>query len=354
MISIRESLNALEKLEEQNKLHVRASAATLKAVEYQIFPLFPEAAAYCLEDWRQVSKTMDVDIELEVLASTPRLVERVLFNFARESRRLQWQEMTAVKEVISSVGRAFEKMQIGQSGHSGRITALSSSLDAVAAVDDPAEMRSQLARLAVDLRDCTRQLAAETQQVIAEMEGEISHFRSRLAAAEEAASTDPLTGLANRRELDRRIAAYIDKDKQFSVLMFDIDEFKSVNDRFGHDAGDALLCQFGRILTEQVRPADLVARWGGDEFVAILKCPLHEALQRVRQISDKLAAAHTVSWNGRTLQLRLHASAGAAEHLTGESAADLFHRVDAALLAAKQNAAAVALQRRSHEAPEIP
>lgn len=328
-------------------MHVKAYSGALKAVEHQVFPLFPEAATACLEDWRQVSKSMDVDIQAEVLESTPRLVERILSNFARESRRTQWQEMMAVKEVIGSMGRAMEQMQAGQSGHKGRIDSLSDTLDAVASVEDPAGMREQLSRLALELKDCARQLADETSTVLGAMEREIASFRSRLVAAEEAASTDPLTGLANRREFDRVICDAVARDQQFSLLLFDLDEFKSFNDRFGHATGDAVLRRFSSVLAEQVRPSDLVARWGGDEFIILLHCPLHEAMRRTRQISDVLSRAQSIAHQGRTLQLRLQSSVGVAQRQQGESAAEVFHRVDQAMYASKCATKDLAAARRA-------
>ena len=84
---------------------------------------------------------------------------------------------------------------------------------------------------------------------------------------------DPLTGLANRRAFDERLAFEVVRaiaGASFSVVMIDIDHFKSVNDRFGHPAGDAVLRWLGERLGTAARRGDFVARYGGEEFVAIL------------------------------------------------------------------------------------
>jgi len=85
---------------------------------------------------------------------------------------------------------------------------------------------------------------------------------------------DSLTGLANRREFDQRLAVEYERsvrhEHPLSVAMFDLDHFKAVNDRHGHALGDEVLRQVGRILRQQSRSADLVARYGGEEFVMAL------------------------------------------------------------------------------------
>ena len=93
-------------------------------------------------------------------------------------------------------------------------------------------------------------------------------------AHEQAARTDELTGLANRRDMQQRLASefsrYQRTGRHFSIALIDLDLFKDINDRFGHDAGDAVLCQFAQQLTSLTRQSDHAARWGGEEFLLLL------------------------------------------------------------------------------------
>jgi diguanylate cyclase (GGDEF)-like protein len=103
---------------------------------------------------------------------------------------------------------------------------------------------------------------------------------------------DPLTGLFNRRYMEESLVREVHRAARelapLTVLMFDLDRFKTYNDLFGHAAGDALLRELGRIITHEVRTEDIACRYGGDEFVVILPgCPADRAEQRARSLIEK-------------------------------------------------------------------
>jgi two-component system cell cycle response regulator len=103
---------------------------------------------------------------------------------------------------------------------------------------------------------------------------DLEHATSSHAELLELAQTDPLTGTANRRALGARLDAEFERASRYggelSLLLIDIDDFKRVNDTFGHPVGDAVLVELARIFTREQRTVDLVARYGGEEFVIML------------------------------------------------------------------------------------
>ena len=185
-------------------------------------------------------------------------------------------------------------------------------------------MRRFAESIELDSRDDYTQLRARLDQ-----------FQHRLLEAELLAARDPLTGVANRRELDRQLASRIHAGREFCVLMFDLNQFKTINDERGHLCGDEVLRQVAARLGGQVRSRDLVCRWGGDEFVVLLDCALDHALTRSRQIVQWLNGAYRVRVEGREMRVNITVSVGVAEHIAGETPEQLFHRVDQSLYTQK-------------------
>ncbi len=155
------------------------------------------------------------------------------------------------------------------------------------------------------------------------------------ARLEDAALTDPLTGLRNRRhfeialkEAEKRHAA---ADSPYSLMVIDIDHFKQLNDRHGHDAGDDVLRRVADTLRLRSRQSDCVARWGGEEFALLLPAT---GLGLAAALADDIRGA--VAEAGLSVD-GLSVSIGVGEIAQGEDAAALFRRVDAALYRAKAN-----------------
>ena len=157
---------------------------------------------------------------------------------------------------------------------------------------------------------------------------QMREFQQRLREAELLASRDPLTGLPNRREFNRQLAARVAEQREFCVLLFDLDSLKGFNDHHGHLYGDEILKQLGTRLASQIRTRDFVCRWGGDEFAVILNCGLDPGVARSQQIAQWVNRPYAVSIDGHEVLAGVHVSVGIAEHVAGETQEQLFQRVD--------------------------
>lgn len=151
------------------------------------------------------------------------------------------------------------------------------------------------------------------------------------------ASHDELTGVGNRRDLNFHLQLEFESVKRFgvpsSVAVFDIDVFKQINDRYGHAAGDAVIKAFAEVVKREMRAVDYVARYGGDEFVLLLKgIGADAALIPLRRIREAVLAH---DWNAIVPDMRVTTSIGVATFHAGESADDAFRRADKALYNAK-------------------
>lgn len=179
---------------------------------------------------------------------------------------------------------------------------------------------------------------------------------SLVEEAQRAATTDPLTGLMNRRaflsalELER--ARSVRHAYALSLLLLDVDHFKSVNDKRGHATGDTVLSSLARLLQHQARKVDIVGRWGGEEFVVALS-GAEEAGAQMAAERIRTAVQAMVAQDEKGQEVRVTISIGACSMIAEESAEQLIDRADQAMYQAKtggRNRVVVGMRPRPGEA----
>ena len=152
------------------------------------------------------------------------------------------------------------------------------------------------------------------------------------------ADTDPLTGVLNRRSIDEHVEeAFAEVGNRGSLLLFDLDHFKTINDSWGHDAGDHALIHFAEIARSVLRPQDRIARVGGEEFVILLPgVESHVAVEIAERVLSNLESA-PLEWEGQMIPMT--ASVGVVAKLDDSpfAAADLMPLADEQLYRAKDN-----------------
>ncbi len=155
------------------------------------------------------------------------------------------------------------------------------------------------------------------------------------ARLEEAALTDSLTGLKNRRHFEQALQTSAERHRRlgrsYSLMIVDIDHFKKLNDRYGHDAGDDTLRHLSDILRLRAREIDCVARWGGEEFAVLMPDTSFEFASAQANELRRLVASSASPVAGLTISI------GVGEVRKGEEPNTFFRRVDAALYRAKAN-----------------
>ncbi|MEM9750242.1 MAG: GGDEF domain-containing protein [Pseudomonadota bacterium] len=191
--------------------------------------------------------------------------------------------------------------------------------------------RRDLDRSSLKVVERMLEFAAEAEQRIIEQSQRISYL-------EALSITDELTGLLNRRgfyDVLERTLANARRHKEHGVLVYvDLDGFKSINDTYGHEAGDAVLQRAAEILKANTRDTDYLARLGGDEFAALLVRGNQRSLSiRLLYLSDVLNASE-VDFNGVSLPVR--GSVGAAPYDPDTSVEALMREADAAMYRAKR------------------
>lgn len=198
-------------------------------------------------------------------------------------------------------------------------------------------MRDTRSAQADALRSRDQMVAA--RQAVQEAETRISKLEAELQQMSELVREDQLTGSLNRRGLDdiceRELARADRRKSPLCIAMLDLDDFKRLNDTYGHTTGDEVLVHLVRVIKETLRAMDVIGRFGGEEFLIVLPdTPLEEAVQTVTRLQRELTKRIFMHNNERLL---ITFSAGVALRAEGESRQSLVERADTALYQAKRS-----------------
>jgi diguanylate cyclase (GGDEF)-like protein len=310
-------------LAEMGRSSVDACSATGQALERSLLQAADALAA---------SPTADT------LASCGNTVRCELQDWGRATARHYHAKASEVKQVLLAMSQTATSVGERDQRCAEQMNSLTSNLSRIATLDDLSAMRASIERSAADLKQSVERMVHDGAAIFEQFHASVTTFQARLEQAEQTASCDALTRLRSRLwmevQLDDRAAAA----KPFCVALFDIDDFKHVNDTYGHVVGDELLKQFATELRSACRSSDLAGRWGGDEFVVLLDCSLDIAAAQIERVSKWVCGSYVVDGVGGPVKLNLTASVGVAQFTPPETVKELLDRADAAMYRQKQSA----------------
>jgi diguanylate cyclase len=244
----------------------------------------------------------------------------------RRTEQLDQRRVEDLASVVGAVHETIAALGAEMASWHGDVQASAGRFNAIVSQPDPERLRTQLLEEVRALKQVVvdrRQRWDASKKAYAER---VSTLEVQLRTTRAEASTDELTGLANRRAFDRDLALRLQASTHRVVLaLLDVDNFKGVNDTRGHPEGDRLLAAVARLLESSIRPGDLVARLGGDEFAVIVAgLTLRQAECRFATLVAEIGAStHGVS-------------CGLAEFSAGDTPRSLYDRADGALYDAKR------------------
>ncbi len=243
-------------------------------------------------------------------------------------------EFTALGEALAELSGTLKEALGTMASHGADTAAFSDALEELSAeaLNDPQRVRPTLIRLAEQARMMTRR-SLDMGRRIEQSSTQIEALRAELE--------DARTGLSNRRAFDERLGRLAREaaasGQPLALILIDIDHFKSVNDRFGHPVGDALLRRTASTLNATLREHGRAARFGGEEFAVLLPgTGSDEALEMAESLRRAVAAQSFALRTSGTRLGNVTVSLGVAMLRPGEDEAGLTERADAALYRAKQ------------------
>lgn len=270
--------------------------------------------------------------DVEALAKTCLTEGRQLIEQLQQLRAQRVEESFAVvealRDVMATMGAEMTTMHAS-------LTQSTERFEAIGQLNDARQMKVRLMAEVLTLKQVAAKRRKVWEETARALTQRVAALERDLTTVKGEASTDSLTGVANRRGFDETLERWLGQSRQSFVLaVLDIDDFKGVNDTHGHAAGDDVLRYVADCLTQSFRADDLVARVGGDEF-AVLTAGLtvRQAEMRLAGVLAKIASG--TAGDGRPACMST-LSCGLSESSAGDTPASLYERADAALYAAKR------------------
>lgn len=312
----------------------------IKRIEEENLP--PKPAIFSL--WYAYYSGLNPEIrsELDALAEKKSLTvdkcEALYDKYLTDKHEQQLIEETGerVQATLNELTELLANAGVSHSEYNQNLIEKSDKLSGQTDVKIIGEMVKNLVNETQAMIDTNHKLESRLNETSLEME----EMNQNMESLKQEVMTDSLTGLPNRKcfeaELKAKASEALERTKPLSVLMVDIDHFKTFNDTFGHQVGDQVLRLVARSLMEGIKGQDLAARYGGEEFVIILPdTTLPNAEKVANALRERIAAKDIINQAKGEKLGRLSISLGAAQLHPGESMTNLIERSDRALYKAK-------------------
>lgn len=262
---------------------------------------------------------------------------------ARQQQHLEDRDQE-LRDVVSVLTGALIDMNSRNDAYNFTVQEQIESISALTRLEDIRKLRSALAAEIAQLRELQQKKQAAEARSIESLTSQVTSLRSELEVAQETSRRDGLTGAYNRRALDDFLASQLDargsRKGNFVLLLLDLDDFKAINDNFGHPMGDRVLRAVVEICRGVIRSEDFFARFGGDEFAVVFpgastRIATRKGNDICRILESRIFKAEATAARPET-RLSLSVSIGVTARKASDTATTLLERADAALYQAKR------------------
>ena len=244
------------------------------------------------------------------------------------------------KDIIRLLTKAMADFGVDNQEYNEQIFEKTENIEKLTELDDIKLIKSSIKQEVADIKNAVSEKQKKDNQQIATLSDKVSILEEELKKAESKSLRDGLTGIYNRLAFDRQIKKLIDSQvvggSPFSLLMIDIDDFKPINDKYGHQVGDRVIMAVVKKVASFVRADDFTARYGGEEFaVTLINTNLRSAVKKAKQICKSLASTRYAISPTNGEQISVTVSIGIAVSKKGDSEESVVNRADKALYRAK-------------------
>lgn len=329
--------------EERKAFLVLAARALLQCIREFSLDLKELKSEEFKEGLAETAERLANEEKLRRLESAFESRKKQIADFAARQKDYLRDREAEFKDIIDILSKAMVAMDSDNRQYNRSILEQSKRIEDVTLLDDIKKVKQALLSEVATLRESVRKKETGDTAKIEELSKQVSHLSSELHSARTESERDALTGANNRRSFDRRIAEWVEKNtvkpQDLALLMIDIDDFKRINDSFGHLTGDSVLIALANKCRQSVRSEDFLARYGGEEFVLLMPgASLRNAVKKAKQLCATIAGTRYLleSSDGTPQHLSLTVSIGVSQLRKADTTASLIDRADKALYLAKK------------------
>jgi len=247
-----------------------------------------------------------------------------------------------LRDIIDLLTKALTSLDADNRRYYQNVYQQSEKIEQISLLDDIRALKDALKTEVEQIRKTLEQKKAKDRQDLETLAGQVKHLSCELERVRKASEKDGLTGALNRRSFDELIRRLVEQaavmGKPFAIIMADIDDFKIINDTYGHTTGDRVIMVVVEKCRKQIRNDDFLARYGGDEFVMLVpEAALRNALKKARNSRKSICAArYALEEVAPGLEITFTVSMGVAVWNREDTVKSLVQRADQALYLAKR------------------
>jgi diguanylate cyclase (GGDEF)-like protein len=327
VISLRRKIDESEHNEVSFRALAKVFLNLIVSLPKAALPANPDLASECREQLERATEPLKgspstPEIEAAGTAALQQFNAICASNIAALDER-----DNAIKDVVVAVSGAISSFRHHGERHNSSLTKVADNFEALARINDMNELRRQLSEQVVKLRESVEDMRRESDEPARRLEAQFASFQQRVDAARKGAGFDRLTGVGSRREAEKQLQKVAKAGKADCILLFDIEGFAAINNRYGTVFGDKLLQALAHLLRGRYPEEGVLFRWGADEFLVISPGPPDLRSEQGRDICEEFAGSRYTSFDGgHKISVSAIVAAGVAESRRGESLEDLYRR----------------------------
>jgi diguanylate cyclase len=327
MISLRKEMLDSENAEGRARALAKAFLGLLFAVPKAALPANAELAAQSKDILERVAEPLKGEPRVPEIDAAGAAAVKQIDEICKSNKVAIEERDAALKETVETVAWAIGSFRSHGERHKTNLTRLADGFDSLSKVEEIGELRRRLRESVTSLRETVDQMRQESEESVRRLETQVTAFQERVEQARKETAVDRLTGLGSRREAEKYLQKAGKRDGLICIVLFDIEDFKAINQAHGTMFGDKLLRAVTHALRERFPGDGALFRWGADEFLAITEGSQKARLDQARGICESFAMSSYVTADSGTKQkVNANLAFGVAPSVRGESTDDWYRR----------------------------